>query len=1121
MKGIKTKLPLKARGILLLMLFCLAFIPGSAYSVAAESPKAETQGFRKAADLTSDEESIAAEEVAGEDPEIQSFGVTLPIQMELCQGYSLTDGKAAYGTEIKFQVKKNYIGSNIKANDTDLTGEDNIYTITVTEDVTVTGEFEKVKRLVSFVDENNNQIERSAYILDGTEGTLEEGWYFAEEDVTFNHQLTLTGDVGLILGRNVKMVVSEEENSCIYSLNNSLSVYTADSNEMGRLNLETGNNNACSPICLAEGSYTQNGGYVRVSGSNSMVIGRDLTMNQGTLRVNINDENKAGVTAGGSVNFNQGEVRFVPHGENTVSVEASEDIVFAGAGVEFGRLSASASCRIADGLIYTDGSNLYESSTESSVLEDLRGVFFDRAHIVRIEEAANGSVSADKTFFADHENARKVNLSLSSQNGSIVKSVSIDGVPLEPVNGVYSFNMPLNDVTISAEFTAFVGCSLSLNGTTDVNFYLSIKEEHLPKAKILFEYGEREPFEAGLLYDRARQMYKATCPVSAAYMTCDIRACYYYDGELAEEHIYSVKQYAEDILKNSSVYPAEASLVKAMLNYGANAQEFFNVNTDRPANAGLSEEEKTLGEVMIEKTYSSDLPESIGFEGATLSLKSATTLSLYFIAEETLEFSCEGWMVEKQRNGDYQIARIRNIGASEVQDDFTLTVKAGDRMYSITYSPLNYIRNAVNSSDAELCNVAKALYFYSAAAMDYFSHWTVTFDLNGSEEDIEPITVNRGDYIVLPTPQERHGYIFEGWYTAAEGGNTTGENFLPSANIRLYAHWKPFPKILCDVTGGTVEVFVNDKKIENNDIVRPGSVVKVVVTYDDDLSTESSFGIAMFETGLPFGTSLSYYSDEACEVTTTSKQAGTYYFRMPDNDVTIGIPWSAACVVKGTLVTLADGTVKPVEQVKPGDELLVWNMETGRYDRSPVVFNHADPEREYRVMRVCFSDNTEVGIVYEHGFFDLTLGQYVYINENTKNDYIGHQFIRQGDLYGNSWDTVTLTEVRTETKEIEVYNPGTVRHLNFYANGMLSVSADTDALTNIFDIDPEIMAYDQKKMQEDIERYGLFTLEEFKDLLPEDLFYAFNAAWMKVSIGKGLITWEHIQYLAEHLAELF
>jgi hypothetical protein len=53
-------------------------------------------------------------------------------------------------------------------------------------------------------------------------------------------------------------------------------------------------------------------------------------------------------------------------------------------------------------------------------------------------------------------------------------------------------------------------------------------------------------------------------------------------------------------------------------------------------------------------------------------------------------------------------------------------------------------------------------------------------------------------------------------------------------------------------------------------------------------------------------------------------------------------------------------------------------------------------------------------------------------------------------------------------------------------------------------------------MQADIEKYGLFTYEDFEGYIPYEIYeYIFPAKYYKVSIGKGLMTWEDILEMIE------
>ncbi len=708
-------------------------------------------------------------------------------------------------------------------------------------------------------------------------------------------------------------------------------------------------------------------------------------------------------------------------------------------------------------------------------------------------------------------------------DGYRVKSLSVNAGTLTKTGNAYTMTMPDENVIVSAEFKLFKGYSLSLNGAIDVNFYLELTSEQAETAKVTFQYDGKEPYEADIVYDSAKKLYKATCDVSAAYMAHDITAKLYLDGTLEEEDLYSVKQYADYILEHSMDYMKAVPLIKAMLNYGTNAQEYFGVNTENPANARLSDNDKKLADVTIHKSYETNLPDSITFVGATLSLRSNTTLSLYFKSEETLEFSCGDLTVENVRNKAYQVARIRNIRANDVQNDFTLSVKSGDNTYSVTYSPLNYIKNAVNSSDTKLQNVAKALYSYSAMTVDYFNKYQINYNVNGGTETVTPDVVSKGESFRLPIAVSEEKYIFSGWYTAAESGTKVGDagaNYTPSADITLYAHWteKSFVVQISTSNSSTI-VTVNGVQILSGGRVVYGSVVKVELSFSS--GNDQKFSIHSNAVGLD---DVPYYANEVCTLRTTSQKQGTYYFKMPEGDVSISsssVQQQSPCVVKGTLITLADGTVKPVERVVAGDELLVWNLETGRYESSPAVFNDADPKKEYKIIHTCFSDGTDVQVVWEHGFFDITLGKYVYITENTLNDYIGHEFVKQGTVSENTWNVVTLKNVWIETKNIEVYSPVTYRHLCYYTNGILSMPGGISGMFNIFAVDTDTMTYNQEKMQADCETYGLFTYEDFEGIVPDKIYDAFNGAWLKVAIGKEMLTWENIEYLAERYAKYF
>ncbi len=110
--------------------------------------------------------------------------------------------------------------------------------------------------------------------------------------------------------------------------------------------------------------------------------------------------------------------------------------------------------------------------------------------------------------------------------------------------------------------------------------------------------------------------------------------------------------------------------------------------------------------------------------------------------------------------------------------------------------------------------------------------------------------------------------------------------------------------------------------------------------------------------------------------------------------------------------------------------------------------------------------------------------------------------------------------VNIKLEESVPYSPVTFEHLCYYTDGVLSMPGGISGLFNVFEVDTDTMTYDSAKMQADIEKYGLFTYADFETLIPQYMYDAFNGDWLKVAIGKGLITWEDIQTLAERYAPL-
>ena len=224
----------------------------------------------------------------------------------------------------------------------------------------------------------------------------------------------------------------------------------------------------------------------------------------------------------------------------------------------------------------------------------------------------------------------------------------------------------------------------------------------------------------------------------------------------------------------------------------------------------------------------------------------------------------------------------------------------------------------------------------------------------------------------------------------------------------------------------------------------------------------------------------------------------------------------SSCFTAGTLLTLADGSQKAVEDLTGSEKLLVYDHENGCFTSSSILFIANEGWNDYDVITLEFSDGTTKEIIYEHGLFDQTRGEYVFISEETMYDYIGDEFII-GD--GETLSTVTLTSSTLQEQYTASYELVTAYQLNYFTNGLLSMAADNDIFCNLFGYDSETLQYDLEQMAADIESYGLFTYEDFSAYTSEAVFEAFQMKYLKISIGKGRTTWEEILMLLEREAD--
>lgn len=236
------------------------------------------------------------------------------------------------------------------------------------------------------------------------------------------------------------------------------------------------------------------------------------------------------------------------------------------------------------------------------------------------------------------------------------------------------------------------------------------------------------------------------------------------------------------------------------------------------------------------------------------------------------------------------------------------------------------------------------------------------------------------------------------------------------------------------------------------------------------------------------------------------------YPKLADNASLSFQATGSSCILPSSLIMLPDGLYKQAGLLKPGDIVMSFNHETGRLEPTEIIINDDidEPEQTYDVIHLIFDNGNETDIVYEHGFFDLTLNKYVYLHTYDACNFIGHEFVFFKNLNGQI-ERIKLIQVIINKMVTRVCSPVTANNLNIISDNMLSMPGGITGLFNIFEYENESLKYDIKKKNEDIKKYGLLDYSSFDKYLPKELYDKLPCKYMAISIGKGFISWNTIQ----------
>ena len=284
------------------------------------------------------------------------------------------------------------------------------------------------------------------------------------------------------------------------------------------------------------------------------------------------------------------------------------------------------------------------------------------------------------------------------------------------------------------------GYSLSLTGNIGVNFYMELSDQIIADKDAYMQFTlpngtvTKVPVSAAQTNTTIKEgttYYKFPCEVSSYEMTQDIKAQMFDgNGNCGKEYTYTVRDYAQYIIKNSSSYVDAYPFAVAMLNYGACSQKYFNKAVDELANKYLNDNELEIldrFEGYIDNFVANKAENKVlgQFAGLSMVLKSETTLNIFYEPKEgidvsKLNFIVDGKEITPVKRGQYYILSLENIRANELGNLKTFTVTDGTNTLSGDYCAMMYCYQVLQAQEGTyedaLVTLVKAFSNYAYTA---------------------------------------------------------------------------------------------------------------------------------------------------------------------------------------------------------------------------------------------------------------------------------------------------------------------------------------------------------------------------------------------------------------------
>lgn len=142
------------------------------------------------------------------------------------------------------------------------------------------------------------------------------------------------------------------------------------------------------------------------------------------------------------------------------------------------------------------------------------------------------------------------------------------------------------------------------------------------------------------------------------------------------------------------------------------------------------------------------------------------------------------------------------------------------------------------------------------------------------------------------------------------------------------------------------------------------------------------------------------------------------------------------CLTGDTLITLANGTQKCIDELTLSDKVLSYNPSTMQLEADEITYTDSKENKTFtEYTKYIFSDNTEIKTVHRHRFYNMEKQAMTYMDEWK----IGEHAIKQD---GTVVELISSELIKETVKHYTIFT----KNQNYFANGLLSGNRYTESM---------------------------------------------------------------------------